>query len=1442
MRFPYFRAIRGGVYALLLGLAMILWGSHSTSAGTVSQVPLFVTQSVEPRIMLIMSNDHQLYIKAYNDYSDLNNDGAINATYTDSIDYYGYFGVNTCYTYSSADGRFNPSSNAQGPYGHHCTGTGEWSGNFLNWASMTRMDIIRKVLYGGYRSTDTESLTVLERALLPYDVHAFAKVFTAATTGEMLNYTPYAETSVSMCNVTYVTTGISNTVSAPPELRIARGDWPLWASSEVTQCTWGTGGTDVANRVRPVEATHKLGVLNARVSVCRPGYEESNCKTYPNLEKKPTGLLQTYSEGTMAAPLRFGLMTGSYQRNKSGGVLRRNIERLVENNDSSKNEINMNTGQFINQGASDGGIINTLNRLRISSYNYGTRNYGHSCGSPGILSFTDGQCVEWGNPLSEMYLEALRYMAGKTSPTTAFNANDSTYISSLPQITWVDPIPDEEWCANCSLVVISTGLNSFDTDQLSNDLGIDANARTDEVGILEGLSNQLLVGQSAADTNKRCTAKTVSGLSEAKGICPEVPSMEGGYHIAGLAYHARTNDLRPAQQGEQILNTYTVALAESLPRFEIPVDSGAITILPACEANSTAGANHNSSGWRVCSMTDLVVESLTYSSDKIVSGSLLVNWEDSTWGSDYDMDGISRLQFCVGSACNPAVGSNQMKITTSAQQAYAGHALRFGYTITGSTEDGMHLPVLRPGGSNFSILAGGSRPSNVTEPTPHTRTAGASAGQLLENPLWYTAKYGGFVDQDSSGTPNLVEEWDSNDDGVPDNYFKATNPAHLVEALGSVFQNVVETTGSAASVVANSVRLDTGTYIYQARFRTMDWSGELIAYPVLQDGSIGDMLWEAGNEIPAPEDRNIFTFNPSGTPQGVSFEWDNLNEAQKNHLMGTGDEALGQARLNYIRGVRTGEVQYGGTFRDRNRLLGDIVNSDPVYVSAANFGYNVPSISEGFTDNAYNSFREANKNRTQMIYLGANDGMFHGFRADDGEEVFAFVPNEVFANLADLTMPAYEHQYYVDGPPRVGDAYINGEWRTILLGSTGAGGKSVFALDVTDPDDFSASDILWEFTHADMGYTIGQPSIARLTNGAWVAIFGNGYGSAGHKAMLFIVDLETGALINAIDTGAGTELSPNGLSTPIPVDTTNNRITQYVYAGDLQGNLWKFDLTHTNSGQWDVAFTHGHSRYPLFTARDEDGAVQPITARPAVGGHPDGGVMVYFGTGKFFQVGDNNISESDSRQSFYGIRDTGTRIVTTDRSELQMQEITHELPGFGWQLRVTSKNAVNYDDSSDPTDNPIKHGWYMDLISPVDGYEGERVVSYALLRHQRVIFNTLIPSGEPCDHGGASWLMELDALTGGRLDYSVFDLNKDNLFNFDDYVTVEVEQDGETEEVTVPVSGKRSKVGIIKTPAVISAGEVEYKFFSGSSGIIETIKEKSGSGEGIGRQSWRQLQ
>lgn len=701
-----------------------------------------------------------------------------------------------------------------------------------------------------------------------------------------------------------------------------------------------------------------------------------------------------------------------------------------------------------------------------------------------------------------------------------------------------------------------------------------------------------------------------------------------------------------------------------------------------------------------------------------------------------------------------------------------------------------------------------------------------------KNMLWLAGKYGGFIDKNGNNRPDLPGEWDADNDGVPDNYVLASQPEKLVNALNRAFTDILDRVSSASAVATNSTRLSTNTRVFQARFNSGDWTGQLRAYPLNSDGSIGSLIWDASTLVPSYGSRTIITRN-TATGNAVSADWANLSASQQTYLntniSGVVD-GLGSARLAWLLGSSAQEARNGGSFRNRSStVLGDVINSDPSYVGVQNFAYDFLDASES---TSYPSFRSANASRTPMVYVGANDGMLHAFNASTGAEAFAYVPGALYPNLSKLTAPNYAHRYYADGSPYVGEGYLSGAWHSVLVSGLNAGGKSVYALDVTNPSSFGTSNVLWEVSNADadfanLGYTYGQPQIAKLQNGDWVAVFGNGYGGANNHAVLYIVDLATGSLRKAFDTGVGDAAHENGMSTPALLDTDGDFKMDTVFVGDLQGNVWRIDLSGNSPSNWDFAYTTGGAPAPLFSARNSAGQAQPITAPLEIGVPPSGqsGYMIYFGTGTYFQTTD---SANLQIQSFYGILDDGTAVSTTDRSDLVAQTITSEVVhdpdgvsnnGDETQYRTTSSNSVNY---------ASKRGWYMDLIVDGGSAQGERVVSAPLLLNGMVIFPTLIPGSDPCLYGGDSWLMQVLATTGGAPGRSVFDVNGDALFDTNDQI------DGEY------VSGKKSKVGIIKTPAVVKTGGATFLVASGTSGDIETTKTLGESRRP--HSSWKQIQ
>ncbi len=704
-------------------------------------------------------------------------------------------------------------------------------------------------------------------------------------------------------------------------------------------------------------------------------------------------------------------------------------------------------------------------------------------------------------------------------------------------------------------------------------------------------------------------------------------------------------------------------------------------------------------------------------------------------------------------------------------------------------------------------------------------------------------------------------------------YISADTPDAVTESLQAALSNITNRISSAASVSLNSSQLQTDSIAFQARFDSGDWHGELLAYPLAADGSVAaSPLWNAAEAIPAAASRTLITFNGS---QGIPLRWNSLATAQQNalntHVSGTVD-GLGVQRLDYLRGDSSLEARFNGPFRSRPQsVLGDIVHSSPVYVGAPAFHY-PDNWGSGAAENCsgcgYSQFKAAHAARLPMVYVGANDGMLHGFAAtaaDNGSEKLAYLPATLLPSQNALTSPDYTPRYGVNGTPTAGDAFFSADnsWHTLLLGGLNEGGRAIYALDITNPATFSegnaAATVLWEFNSnddPDLGYTFSQPVIVRLRHGHWAAVFGNGYNNDGSgHAVLFVLDIETGQLLKKIDTGSGSAASPNGLSSVAPVDSDGDYIVDTLYAGDLQGQLWKFDLSASQPNSWSIDGLGGGPTQPLFSATNGAGQPQPITSRPEVGRGPGNrDLMVYFGTGRYLQHSDLANSEM---QSFYGIIDRGTAI--GGRGTLLQQQITFQGVHSGYELRSSTNHFLL-----------AQHdGWYMDLIDPAAAEPGERVVSTPILRNRRIIFTTLIPASGACSSGGSSWLMELDAWSGSRLQdpspydlgqNPVTDLNGDGTIDDADLALWEAQHrgsevapfdlngDGEFDQQDLipgtgdpyAPSGKRSAEGIINTPGIIADSEQEIKYAAGSSGRIETTTENPGPG-GYGRQSWRQL-
>jgi type IV pilus assembly protein PilY1 len=626
------------------------------------------------------------------------------------------------------------------------------------------------------------------------------------------------------------------------------------------------------------------------------------------------------------------------------------------------------------------------------------------------------------------------------------------------------------------------------------------------------------------------------------------------------------------------------------------------------------------------------------------------------------------------------------------------------------------------------------------------------------------------------------------------NFVAASNPTKFAQALVDALATVAARTGSASNVTANSTSFQSDTAVYQASYVSGKWTGELASYAVSSAGVAATPTWQASKKIPAYPNRTIVTWDTTlnaGLGGGASFP----TSAQTSGLARTIGLAPVTAadNANYLKGEQKNEKQKDGLLRDRiQTVLGDIADSSPLFIK----------------ENATNK---------QTIFVGANDGMLHAFEASTGAELFAYIPAGLdLANLASLSDPQYVHKWFVDGPIVVStQAQTTGA--NYLVGALGRGGKGLFGLDVTDPTAFTAAKVKWDKTGskapADMGQVLGEPLIVKFNDGTTGLIVSNGLNSSTGTAALFIMDIATGTVVREIDT---TVTGGNGLSAPRGWDNDGNGTVDYVYAGDLKGNLWKFDLTASVNTGWTIA----NGGKAMFTAKDATNKAQPITTGLGLARDPATGKRwIFIGTGSFMSTGD--VTDM-SVQSMYGIIDDDTIVkgrTSAGDGDLQKREIvlidgTEKYRGF----------------EPHGTLDPAKKGWYIDLLTPPSPgtAEGERIVNRPLIRGTVLITASMIPpTGETCEAGGRGYINAIDAFTGTSTNEPYFDTNGNGDFTDDTIGS------GSSE---VPIGSVDLGVGMPTLPTIID----NLLVVGGSTGAMGQIKVNP-QGAGARRISWREI-
>lgn len=639
-------------------------------------------------------------------------------------------------------------------------------------------------------------------------------------------------------------------------------------------------------------------------------------------------------------------------------------------------------------------------------------------------------------------------------------------------------------------------------------------------------------------------------------------------------------------------------------------------------------------------------------------------------------------------------------------------------------------------------------------------------------------------------------------------YYQVIDSEGLNSALSSALSSNTSKAGSGGSGVTSGTTLASGSRYFQTSYDPKDWRGTLKSFGFTSVGAVDTsaLQWTTDTTIVPGATAPTYQSWNTLTNGAVTLTYSSFSPEQQASLsqnLPTG--ITGSDLVEWSKGVNKAGLKV------RSMLLGDIINSPLVLASPSD-----KTASDLTGDSTYSTYLNTKvANMSSSLVVNANDGFVNIINAANGVRRYAYMPSSVLPSLHVIADPTYingvSHKYLVDGQVGVFDAQLNGAWKTLAIGGTGAGGKTFYALQLFDASAGNVFKAQWEITAPvtsstanvfnDLGYAYARPEVARLADGRWAAFISNGYGSNSGVAALYVVDVRDGSMIKKIVVDSAE--TTNGLSS-VKLKVNSQNVVQAAYGGDLKGRLWKFDLSATSPESWGVAF----SGKPLFTTAG--GATQPITVQPLLADNSLGGKDVFFGTGKFNETVDKT---NKDLQAFYAVWDADGGSGQITISSLQAQAVTGVVSGSTGQFITTSQNDVTY---------PAQKGWYLPLVYN-NALTGERVISQASLVLGRIIFTTAsVDTTDPCASVGTGKLVELEAISGKMLNHAVLDSNGDGVVDSTDTVS----------------SGVYFTGGIPTLNAIVNGAT--RKIVNDSSGGITTLVEKSGGGSR--RIMWRQIQ
>jgi type IV pilus assembly protein PilY1 len=1271
------------------------------------------------------------------------------ATYSNVKEYLGYYDAESCYNYNKSPTETPIAGQTASDYkrfdrigaatSRMCTDA--FSGNFLNWASNSAIDMLRLALSGGDRYIDKPDLTILQRAVIPngdpicmwnsgnfpakqlqkdgggsgkYWGAVPAKMVTEATGNDIwvantLNRIYFGKVRGGSCT----STSSYSLGTPPPATSTVLGRTygpsilPLGYPATISCANGATCGTSGLNEILFGRASEP----SKWVSYATSGPLTCNATNFPG--GSTNGGAQCYLRpytGTLTAPAAAVTLTNDTFFYSRVSVCDTSAGALQDNRDY-KLCTRYPNGNYKPTGS----IQKYSDQLRLAAFGYVMDQ---------TASYSAGR---YGGVLRA----PMKFVGAKTFD---ISGQDNTPATGNP---------NAEWDAN-------TGVFATNPDN-------DATQAIPISGVVNYLNKFGRTGPVAGRYKKFDPVGELhyETLRYLQGLQPSADA------IAGL-----TNPLSDLYDGFPVSKVWT----------------------------DPYGGGRSSTADYSCLKSNIVVigDVNTHDGNRLPAASVsnnipdinawrgvVQNFEKNATATYYDGQDVAR-QTGNPNGSNTTVPSN----TQTSQimgSSYWGHT----HDIRGkdwTAQPSMQRPGLRTKTFLFDVNENAS-----SNDTTYRRN---------KNQFFMAGKYGGFESDASNtgGKPfNTFGNPFKRQDGTNDNavwedplnpgeastYYLQSNARGVLSAFDSIFSRAATSARSiAGSAVASKNLALGGSLIYQSSFDTSDWSGDVLAFSLAAVGATDVTLgltpaWTAETKLaalPAPAtSRNIVAGKSGATsnPTATAFTWAAIDTTFQEQLDKTtptsARDGLGEARLNFLRGDKSRE---GNPFRTRSKFLGDIVNSGVVYSGAP-----VAPTGAGAT---FAGFKAANATRAPAVFVGANDGMLHAFNANTGNELFGYIPSWLSTKLAALASPSYNgnHQAYVDASPvvaeaKVGSAGTSADWKTVLVSGTGGGGSGVFALDVTNPSAFSPSNVLWEFTRADdaqLGYVVGRPYIVRIRTSApgvtatyrWFAAVPSGvnnyipdvsgnFSLTGEPALfLLALDKQKG------DSWRATGTNPNYYKISLPVESTlkltnatglinfkpvlgDQGEMEKAYLGDLHGRLWKLDFSLHGSTDWSInklsAFNKGTSAspnpYPMFIAQIGS-AIQPISMAPLVAAGPVVGglktVTVGFGTGKYLETSDKT---STAQNSFYAIYDNGS--TAADASPANPSAISGRgrlQPGnVNTTTATITFNSFRLGRASSDGDTSKRSGWYFDLPA-----SGERVVSNGSIIGDNFIVSSLIPA------------------------------------------------------------------------------------------------------------------